>query len=108
MLREIKGTQRLPRLLALKIDGAAPAVSIGSRDVTLVKNSTGDYTISPVTPFKRAPVVLAVAQTAASYCEVASASASAIQILVKNPSTLAAKDAVIHVQILGYDAADET
>jgi hypothetical protein len=52
--------------------------------------------------------VVATAQTAASVCEVAASSASSVQILVKNPSTLAAKDAVIHVQILGYDAADET
>jgi len=108
MLREIKGTQRLPRLLALKIDGVTPAISIGQFDATLVKNATGDYTITPAQPFKRAPIVVATAQTASSICEVAAATASSVQILVKNPSTLAAKDAVIHVQILGYDAADET
>ena len=109
MLREIKGTQRLPRLLALKVDGvsATAAISIGQFDATLVDNGTGDYTLSPVVPFARAPLVVVTCETATAYAEVASASASAVQILVKNPATGAAKDAVFHVMILGYDSADQ-
>lgn len=110
MLREIKGTQRLPRLLALKVDGVSgpAAISIGQFDATLADNGVGDYTITPVVPFARAPIVVVSCQTAGRYAEVASASASAIQILVKNPASGAAADAVFHVMILGYDSAEQT
>jgi ABC-type cobalamin transport system permease subunit len=107
MLREVKTSQRLPRLLAIKVVGATPAIAVGQFDATLVKNATGDYSLTLAKPFARVPVVVAVAETASSYCEVAAASASVVQILVKNPSTLAAKDATIHVHVMGFDAADE-
>lgn len=108
MLREVKTSQRLPRLLALKVAGATPAISVGGLDATLVKNATGDYSLTLAKPFARVPVVVAVAETASSYCEVAAASATVVQILVKNPSTLAAKDATIHVMVMGFDSADQT
>lgn len=107
MLREVKTSQRLPRMLAIKVDGVAPAILVGKFDATLTDNGIGDYTLTLAKPFARIPVVVACAATADAYCEVAAASASAVQILVKDPSTLAAKDAVIHVQIMGFDAADE-
>lgn len=109
MLREVKTSQRLPRLLALEVNGVggSPAILVGKFDATLADNGTGDYTLTFAKPFARSPVVVAVAETAASYCEVAAASASSVQILVKNPSTLAAKDAVIHVMVMGFDALDE-
>lgn len=108
MLREIKGSQRLARMLAIKVDGVTPAILIGKQDVSLTDNGTGDYTLTLAKPLARAPVVVATSQTADAVCEVAAASATAVQILVKDPSTLAAKDAIIHVMILGSDAVDET
>jgi hypothetical protein len=109
MLREIKSTQRLPRQLALKVNGvgASPAIQIGQFDATLADNGTGDYTLTFAQPFARAPVCVASCQTAACYAEIASATATAVQILTKSNAN-AATDAVFHLIVQGYDAVDET
>lgn len=109
MLREIKSTQRLPRQLALKVNGVggSPSITIGQFDATLAKNGTGDYTLTLAKPFARSPVVVASCQTATCYAEVAASSSTSVQILTKSNAN-AATDAVFHVIIQGYDAADET
>jgi len=109
MLREIKSTQRLPRQLALKVNGVggSPAIQIGQFDATLADNGTGDYTLTFAKPFARSPVVVASCVTATCYAEIAAATATSVQILTKSNAN-AATDAVFHVIIQGYDAADET
>jgi len=108
MLREIKSTQRLPRQLHLKVDGTgAASILIGSRDAALTDNGTGDYTLTWAVPFARPPVVVASSLTAACVVQIASATASACQILVTDLAS-AAKDADLMVIVQGYDAVDET
>lgn len=109
MLREIKSTQRLPRQLALKVNGVggSPAIQIGQFDATLEDNGTGDYTLTFAKPFARAPICVASCETASCYAEIAAATATSVQILTKaNDDT--ATDAVFHLIVQGYDAADET
>lgn len=108
MLREIKSTQRLPRQLHLKVDGTgAPSILIGSRDAVLTDNGTGDYTLTWAVPFARPPVVVASSLTAGAVIQIASATASACQILVTDLAA-AALDADLMVIVQGYDAVDET
>ena len=108
MLRSIKCPQRAPRQVHAHIDGTGTvSVVIGSRDVTLVKNATGDYTVTLVRPFARAAVAVASPITAGSLIEVASASASAISILAKKRSDGTAVDTDFYLIIQGFDAADE-
>jgi hypothetical protein len=109
MLREIKSTQRLPRQLALKVNGVggSPSILIGGFDATLADNGTGDYTLTFAKPFARDPVVVASCVTATCYAEVAASSATSVQILTKSNAN-AATDAVFHVIVQGYDAADQT
>lgn len=108
MLRSIKSPQRAPRILSFKVTGTGTAaISVGSKDATLVDNGTGDYTLTFEAPFKRVPVAVATAQTAGVYCEVIP-SASAVQVLCKAADgTEAAEDAIFHLIVMGFDAADE-
>lgn len=106
MMREIKGTQRLPRLLAFKVTGTGTAaIGEGASDATLTDNGTGDYTLTFRKAFLRAPIVTVTTMTANTRAEVAAASASSCQILTKNDAT-SATDAVFLVQVLGWDTAD--
>lgn len=107
MLRSIKSSQRQPRQLAFKVDGTGTAsILIGAKDATLTDNGTGDYTLTFAKPFSRLPIVVASAITAGAYCEVAAATASAVQILVKQPSDMSAKDADFFVIVQGFDASE--
>lgn len=108
MLRQIKTSQRLPRLIAIKVNGSTPAITVGNFDATLVKNATGDYTLTLLKPFARIPVCVATCETATAYCEVPVSTASSVQVLVKNPGSGAAKDGVFHLLVMGFDAADQT
>lgn len=108
MLRSIKSPQRAPRMLAFKVTGTGTAeISVGAKDASLADNGTGDYTITFEQAFARVPVAVATSQSAGVYCEVIP-SATAVQVLCKAADgTEAAEDAIVHVVVLGYDAADE-
>lgn len=107
MLREIKCTQRLPRQLHFKVDGTGTAsILIGSHDAVLSDNGVGDYSLTFAKPFARLPVVVASSLTAGAVIQIAAASASACQILVKDTAG-AALDADLMVIVQGFDAADE-
>lgn len=107
MLRSIKSPQRLPRQLHFKVDGTGTAsIVIGSRDAALTDNGTGDYTLTFSQPFARLPVVVASSITAGAVIQIASATVSACQIVVKDTSG-AALDADLMIIVQGFDAADE-
>jgi hypothetical protein len=107
MLRSIKSPQRAPRQLHFKVDGTgAASILIGSKDATLTDNGTGDYTLTFEQAFARLPVVVASSLTAGAVIQIASATASACQIVVKD-TTGSALDADLMVIVHGFDAADE-
>jgi hypothetical protein len=110
MLRDVKSTQRLPRILGIRVNGTGTAaIEEGSFDATLVDNGTGDYTLTLVKPFARKPVIALACETTDCYAEMVDAdnSASVIHVLTKNNAD-AATDAVFHVIVLGSDAVDPT
>ena len=97
----------MPRLIAFKVDGTGTAaLVIGSKDAALADNGTGDYTITLNKPFARIPVAVATPITAGAVCEIAQATASTIQILVKDTAG-AALDGDFHLLVHGFDAEDE-
>jgi hypothetical protein len=107
MLRSIKSPQRAPRQLHFKVDGTgAASILIGSKDATLTDNGTGDYTLTFEQAFARLPVVVASSLTAGAVIQIASATASACQIVVKDTAG-SALDADLMVIVHGFDAADE-
>lgn len=106
-LREIKGTQYKPRLLAIKLTGTGTAaVGEGSSDVTLVDNGTGDYTLTFRTPFRRAPVVSVVSLTAAVNIKIEAIAVGSVQIKTFAVDGTTAKDAVLDILALGWDSPD--
>lgn len=110
MLREIKGTQRLPRVLAFRVDGTGTASILeGAFDATLTDNGTGDYTLTFAKPFARVPVVLGASILAASgVVEIDAISATAIGIKTFAVDGTTATDVDFHVALLGFDSADQT
>ncbi len=109
MLRDIKGTQRLPRMLAFKLTGTGTAaLGEGKYDATLVDNGTGDYTLTYAKPFTRPPVVVASSKTAATIIELTTVSATALNIKAFAVDGTTAKDAVLEILALGWDSADQT
>jgi hypothetical protein len=107
MLREIKGTQRLPRQLFAIVDGTGTAaIREGATDFSLADDGTGSYTLTITKPFARKPVVVITCATTDCYAETVDAtnSASVIKILTKNNAD-AATDAVFHVMVQGWDTA---
>jgi len=108
MLREIKSSQRLPRQLHFHVDGTGTvSLVIGSKDAALVKNSTGNYTLTFSKPFARAAVAVGSVITAGSVLEVAACSASSVQILCKANTGGAAVDSDFYLIVQGFDAVDQ-
>lgn len=110
MLRELKGTQRLPRVLAFRVDGTGTASLLeGGNDGTLTDNGTGDYTIAFRVPFQRVPIVQATPLTVDSVAYIHEVSASAVTIRTRTVADApAAVDADFHLSVHGFDSADQT
>ncbi len=108
MLREIKGTQRLPRFLAFKLTGTGTAaLTEGALDATLVDNGTGDYTLTFTKPFARAPAVTVGCRSATTNVKLHSVSATAIQIKTFAVDGTTAADALLDLHVLGWDTPDQ-
>lgn len=107
MMREIKGTQRLPRFLAFRVTGTGTAaINEGTTDAALTDNGTGDYTLTWSKPFARTPVVVALAVTAGIQIKLHAVSSSAAQIKTFAVDGTTATDAVFHAMVLGWDSPD--
>lgn len=110
MLREIKGTQRLPRLLGLRVDGTGTASILeGAQDAVLTDNGVGDWTLTWVKPFARIPEIVAMPLAADVVLSIGTLTASAVQIKARSvAASPAAADCDFHVIVLGSDAVDAT
>jgi hypothetical protein len=108
MLRSIKSEQRLNRVLSTRFNGAiASPVDLGGRtSIRIVKNSTGNYTLTFATPFQVAPVVVASLATASTRVEVSTITTSSVILLTFGYNNTTATDAVVHVTVSGLDTTD--
>lgn len=108
MLREIKGTQLKPRLLAFKLTGSGTAaLNEGAFDAALTDNGTGDYTLTFTKPFARAPIVSIVSMTEETNIKAHAVAAASIQIKTFGVDGTTAKDAVLQIMVLGWDDATQ-
>lgn len=106
--RSVKCRQRLPHIIGARVDGTGTAAMLeGTQEITLTDNGTGDYTLTFAVPFKRVPVVVASALTAATHIKLHAVAVGSVQIKTYAMDGTTAQDADFHVQILGFDAADE-
>jgi hypothetical protein len=117
MLREMKTTQRLTRVLPLRIDGAAVAggtltkngVLEGKEHVTITENSSGNYTITFNTPFARVPVVTMAPATDVTTLRIIAVAAGTVQVeQVGADQTTPVADGSFHLLVVGFDSADQT
>lgn len=117
MLRNIKSSQRLPRMINVQLawSGGVPSVvsGLGSTDVTVTDNGVGDVTLTFVQPFKRAPFVTAMPVSATGDAIVslqAQPTVTACRLLVWDGTdgTTAKDNIPLNVRIVGYDSADQT
>jgi hypothetical protein len=110
MLREIKGTKRLSRVLLFRVTGTGTAaINEGAYDATLTDNGTGDYTLTFDTPFARTPVCVVGVLTANIIHQISSVSASAVRVkLFQGTDGTTATDGIFHLVVYGFDAVAET
>lgn len=101
--------QRLVHMLIAIIDGTGTAaIDSGGSEMTLVDNSTGDYTLTFGTAYQRLLNVQVTPETADVICRVKAKSVSAVTIECLDATDgTTAKDAVFHLLVVGSDAADE-
>lgn len=112
MLRRVKCSQRNPRLLGFKVTGTGTAaINQGVFDATLVDNGTGDWTLTWVVPYARAPIPVVSALASAGdiiFCVKAVSSTSCQINGFDATDGTTAKDGIFFLQVLGYDSVDET
>jgi len=109
--RSVQSGQRLPHLIAARIDGTGTAAILeGSNEMTLVDNGTGDYTLTFATAYKRVPSVVVTPLGAAGdiVATLGTVSATAVQILGWDGTDgTTPKDMDFHMVVVGSDAEDE-
>lgn len=105
--KQVLSPQRAMRMMSVVITGATPALGgICEKNMTLVKNGAGDYTLTFSEPFKQVPQVFPALVTTGLIASIAAVSKTAVQILTKD-TALTLTDAVVEVMILGSDTVDQ-
>lgn len=109
MQRQIESPQRMPRMLAFRVDGTGTASILeGQFDGALTDNGTGDYTITFTKAFVRVPVISALPLATDIALSVSAVSASSVRVLARSIGAApAAADVDFHLQVLGFDTADQ-
>lgn len=117
MLREMKTTQRLCRVIGISIDGSAVAggtltttgILEGGQHCKVTENSAGNYTITFNTPFARLPIVAAATFSDVSTLRIVAKTAATVQIeQVGADQTTPLGDADFDLIVMGFDSADQT
>lgn len=112
--RSVKSSQRMTRMLAIKVlwSGGVPTVTgMGSTDVTVTDGGTGIVTLTFREAFLREPVVVATPMGTAALdatVYVTSSATTAITLSTFDATDgITAKDNIpLHVIVVGHDAAD--
>lgn len=106
--KAIACSQRRTRVLSVHVKGTVAIALSGvcANNMSLVRNGTGDYTLTPLLPFKQVPQVLLTPFTAQRVLSIGTVTANSIQILSKDLTNTAA-DAIFDAIILGSDTPDQ-
>lgn len=108
MRRSIESHQRKVRMLNLTISADGETVSgLDALQVTVTDTGTGDKLITFNEAFAAAPHVQVTVGTDESIARIGTCTASAVQILTDDATDgTSAKDAIVHVSIIGSDITD--
>lgn len=103
---EVRGTFSNPRVVALKITTTTPTVDIGARQIaTIVKNGTGDVTITLARPFATANYAVATTPIGSAKFIVQYQSRTASTIRLKRSDAAgAAADGGFYLVLYGSDS----
>lgn len=104
----VQTPRRKPKIILFQVTGTGTAaVNIGSDDITLTDNGTGDYTLAwkAASKFTQAPIVIATGLTTRIQTA-AAATATSTNILSFNAGGTAT-DGVFQGIAIGFDVADE-
>lgn len=107
--RQVDVKQRNVHQIYAIIDGTGTAaINLGSTEVALVDNGTGDYNVNPIIAGSRLLNVQVTTLTADSIVQLGTVSASAIQVLAFDATDgTTAKDIDFHITITLSDDPDE-
>lgn len=104
--RPIGTMQRLVRQLHLELDSNTPELLEGKFDAAVTAdNGVGDITITFDEAFLRAPICAGSGAEADTVVAFTNISTSSVDVLITD-SAGAAKDAVVHLVISGFDTTD--
>jgi hypothetical protein len=108
MQRNLKSTQRMNRVLALKIDTTGSGTILrGSSDCSIVRNGAGDISVTFANSFLAAPIAVATSEVAGCYIgHGAAPSKTAIRLLQKTVAAGTATDGIMDIFVWGFDTAD--
>lgn len=97
------------RLMAIRLDGTGTASLLeGGTMCTLTDNGTGDYTLAINEPLGRLPIVVATPVTADVIVQIGTIAVNSVQILAFDATDgTTAKDADLHILIVGAEVADQ-
>jgi len=105
--RGVNARQRLVHEIHAKLTGTGTAaLNSGTKELSLVDNGVGDWTVSLLTPAKRILAVHATTATADSVARVGTVAVGSVQLLATDLAAVA-KDVVMYITIVVSDAADE-
>lgn len=108
MRRDVKSPQRQMRLMGIRLDGTGTASILeGAKMVNLTDMGVGHYKLVLVEPLARLPVVTALSLTEETHIELHAVAADEIEIKCFEVDGVTAKDADLHIMILGSEIADE-
>lgn len=107
--RPLQSSQRKPYIVGYRVAAAAASLTVGSEDGSVVRNSTGDYTITFAnTQFAREPICFCMASvvSANGRGQIASQSATSVNVKLSNQAGTAA-DSAAEVLVFGFQDASE-
>lgn len=99
--RYLRNSQRRPRMLGARVTVAGPTLTVGSEDFTLVKNGTGDFTLTYLRPFRRECAVFGGSRS--NRFQVISSSSTAININTLAAGAGSADPTSFDVIVIGSD-----
>jgi len=104
--KEIKSTQRRERRVVIELDNSLAIVK-GSQHATATVNGTGDVDLALAQPFARLPIGMVAGAEADATGYLSNHAVDSVKVNVSDLAGTAADKAVI-VEIIGWDAVDET
>lgn len=105
----VKATQNLPRIELFQVNTTTSTIVIGASKATLVKNGTGDVTLTLKNAFRSSEVTAFVAIVGATTLSPRTVSATPTTINIKIFDTAStAAEGIVNIAVFGWDCKEPT